>query len=569
MIRRSWRAIAPLFWVVLLTGLWGWGGMDIARAARNPFLGGRPPASETSAKSAKRPMAVSEVSPPAAIQALRESLDRYQPQVKILAPKPNEVLEKTTVSVSLQVKDLPIFKDKALGLGPHLHVLLDNRPYQAVYDLNTPLTFENLEPGTHTIRAFASRPWHESFKNEGAFAQTTFHIFTKTQENSPDPKLPLLTYSRPQASYGAEPIMLDFYLTNAPLHLVAREDSKDDILDWQIRCTVNGRSFTIDEWQPIYLQGFKPGQNWVQLELLDEYGNPIKNAFNNTARLITYEPGGTDTLARLTRGELAATEAQGIVDLNYKPAPPPAPIPSPSPSSIPESTKSAPAIAPSFPAPTKPVPATPATKPTPTSTPSPATTEEDKLAAPKRIPDPKPAPSSVPTEQEDKLAPQQRVVPEPKPTATSTNSKTVEADKPKPPASSSLKDKPFIPKPVASPAPSSLSNKAIAPAQPDNPIPKPVRGTQTDKPVQESAEKSVQSPTLLPDRATPPASPSAVQEQRTREVPSPAIAPLPKKSDAIMPESMPSEAPIRSSKDGLEELKRYLRQIRAEIRSAS
>ncbi|HAG84166.1 MAG TPA: hypothetical protein DCL61_24170, partial [Cyanobacteria bacterium UBA12227] len=177
------------------------------------------------------------------------------------------------------------------------------------------------------LRVFASRPWHESFKNEGAYAQTTFHLFTKSAENNPSPNLPLLTYSRPQGSYGAEPIMLDFYLSNAPLHLVAQENAEDDIADWRIRVTANGQSFVIDRWQPVYLQGFQPGKNWVKLEFLDEQGNPVKNVFNNTVRLISYEPNGKDTLARLVRGELSAKAARGIIDPNYKPEPIPTPSP--------------------------------------------------------------------------------------------------------------------------------------------------------------------------------------------------------------------------------------------------
>jgi hypothetical protein len=39
--------------------------------------------------------------------------------------------------------------------------------------------------------------------------------------------------------------------------------------------------------------------------------------FNNTVRLITYEPKGKDTLSKLVRGELTAAEARGIVDPNY------------------------------------------------------------------------------------------------------------------------------------------------------------------------------------------------------------------------------------------------------------
>jgi hypothetical protein len=280
-------------------------------------LGAAPAFAASSTKLAGK---ISEVSPPDVIQQLHDLTDRYQPQVSIVSPRQNEVLQDNSVSVKLNVKDLPLRKDEKFGLGSHLHVFLDDQPYQAVYDTSQPLVFKDLAAGTHTLRVFAGRPWHESFKNDGAFAQTTFHVFTKTPTNNPDPKLPLLTYNRPQATYGAEPILLDFYLTNAPLHLVAQEDDKDDVSDWKVKVTVNGDSFTVDRWQPIYLQGFKPGKNWVQLEYVDEKGNPVANVYNNTARVFTYEPNGKDPLSRLVRGEIPFAEAMSIVDPTFKPA---------------------------------------------------------------------------------------------------------------------------------------------------------------------------------------------------------------------------------------------------------
>lgn len=292
------------------------------------------PKKDTKPTTTKLAGKISEVSPPTTIQQLHDLLDKYQPQVSIVSPRLDEVLQDNTVSVKFNVKDLPVYKDEKLGLGSHLHVFLDDQPYQAVYDASQPIVFKDLAAGTHTIRAFAGRPWHESFKNDGAYAQTTFHVFTKTPSNNPDPKQPLLTYSRPQATYGAEPVLLDFYLANAPLHIVAQEDDKDDVPDWKIRVTVNGDSFTLDRWQPIYLKGFKPGKNWVQLEYLDEKGNPVQNVYNNTARVFTYEPNGTDTLSKLVRDELPFDQAVAIVDPNYKPkaiiepVPEVAPVPS-------------------------------------------------------------------------------------------------------------------------------------------------------------------------------------------------------------------------------------------------
>ena len=263
---------------------------------------------------------IAEVAPPELIQQLNQNFATSQPQVKILTPNNGEVLNTKDVSVTLDIKGLDIFKDEELQMGPHLHFFIDDKPYQAIYTIEKPIILSDLTPGTHTIRVFASRPWHESFKNEGAYAQTTFHVFTPTEDNNPSDSQPLLTYSRPQGVYGAQPIMLDFYLTNAPLHVVAKENPNDDIPDWRIRVTVNGESFLLDTWQPIYLTGFNKGQNWVKLEFIDENGDVIKNAFNSTVRAIEYDPKIKDTLAKLVTGKISLNKAQAITIRNYKSA---------------------------------------------------------------------------------------------------------------------------------------------------------------------------------------------------------------------------------------------------------
>ncbi|WP_315792111.1 hypothetical protein [Fischerella sp. JS2] len=337
----------------------------------------------------------SEVAPPIAIQELRQTTDLYRPQVLIISPKPDEILQDNIVTVRFQVKDLPIYKDSKLNLGPHLQVILDNQPAIAVYDLNQPLVLSDLSPGTHTLRVFASRPWHESYKNEGAYAQTTFHVFTKSDSNNPDPALPLLTYNRPDGNYGAEPILLDFYLTNAPLHLLAKDNPDNPFADWRIRCTINGESFVLDRWQAVYLKGFKPGKNWVKLEFLDNQGNPVKNEFNSTVRLLTYEPKGKDTLSKIVRGELSADQVRTIVDPNYTtklPTVEPTPVPTATPTVEPipeiqpkEEKQPVPEIEP------KPIPtATPTVEPIPEIQP-----KEEKQPVPEI--EPTPIPTVIPT----------------------------------------------------------------------------------------------------------------------------------------------------------------------------
>lgn len=266
---------------------------------------------------AKQEGKLKEVSPPVVITELNKSLQKYQPQVKIISPKIDQNFDETSIKVQLKVEDYPLFKNEEKQMGNHLHLILDNEPYRSIYNLDQPIILENLTPGTHTLRVFPVKPWHESFKNNGAYAQTTFHILTKSEDNNPDPNLPLLTYSRPTGTYGAEPIMLDFYLTNTPLHLVAQENPQDQVTDWRIKVTINGQTFLLDSWQPIYLTGFNKGNNWVKLEYIDESGNEVKNVFNNTVRLINYQPNGQDTLSQMLRGDVTLEQVKDIVDPSY------------------------------------------------------------------------------------------------------------------------------------------------------------------------------------------------------------------------------------------------------------
>jgi hypothetical protein len=411
---------------------------------------------------------LSEVNIPDAIAKLAPTLEKYHPQVQILSPKADEVLADDRVTVKLQVNDLPLFKDPELGLGNHLHVILDKQTYQGIYDLTQPLVFKNLTAGTHSLRVFASRPWHESFKNEGAYAQTTFHVLTKTAENNPNPQQPLLTYSRPTGIYGAEPIMLDYYLSNAPSHLVAKE-SDGSLPDWRIRATVNGQQFILDRWAPIYLQGFKLGKNWVKLELVDDRGNPMPNVYNDTTSILTYDPQTKDTLAKLVRGELNPNLAMSLVDPNYK-APLPTPIviappvtPQPAPSQIiepaPSVVKSTPIP---IPAPIIPPPIAIEPTPQPIVIPSPPIVK----------------PSVAPIESPPPIA-QTQPLPSPTPTPVIISPKPISTPQPTPVA---------IPAPVAVMPPQPLETPTPQPIATPNPI-------VVSEPKSESTTKPLSPPT--------------------------------------------------------------------------
>jgi hypothetical protein len=262
---------------------------------------------------------LAEVTSPQIIQELKQELVQYSPQVRITEPKPEKTFNQTDVTLKLAVEDLPIFQDDRLHLGNHLNLIVDNEPFQSIYNLDEPIIIKNLAPGTHTVRVFAVSPWGESFKNVGAYAQTTFNVLTQTNANHPNTDLPLLTYNSPTGTYGAEPVLLDFYLNSSEQALgFPRPDT--DNQPWQVKATINGTSFMIKDWQPYYLTGFKPGENWVQLELIDELGNAIENAFNNTVRVFTYnpqQPENLDNLGKLVTNLISFNDAQSIVNQSY------------------------------------------------------------------------------------------------------------------------------------------------------------------------------------------------------------------------------------------------------------
>jgi hypothetical protein len=99
-----------------------------------------------------------------------------------------------------------------------------------------------------------------------------------------DPTKPLLTYSRPKGEYkgeDADPIMIDFWLTNAKL--------KGDGGEYRVRYFVDDdEARFIDKWDPIWLSGWLSGKHTVRIELLDKDGRPVENGgYNTTTRTIT------------------------------------------------------------------------------------------------------------------------------------------------------------------------------------------------------------------------------------------------------------------------------------------
>lgn len=259
------------------------------------------------------------------MMAERAEQDAATPTLRIIEPKANETINSSVVSVKLDLSgDLEGYMpnmDPETKMGNHIHVILDNQPYEAYYNIGQPFELRNVADGDHILRVFPSRPWHESYKNEGAFQIVKFTVLgggagmikkatptpaqgtSKTnssvvgatptpegkdmQESTASPvdlKKPLLTYSRPKGEYSgsdADAIMIDFWLANAKL--------TGDGGEYRVRYSVDGgEPKFIDKWAPIWLSGWVAGKHSVKLELVDKDGNLVDNGgYNSAMREIT------------------------------------------------------------------------------------------------------------------------------------------------------------------------------------------------------------------------------------------------------------------------------------------
>lgn len=256
----------------------------------------------------------------------RGEQDQAQPALSVVLPGNNANISGSTVEVKLALSgDLKGYKpgkDPQTGMGNHIHVILDNQPYEAYYNLDQPFELRNVAEGKHILRVFPSRPWHESYKNEGAFQVVTFTVKgggdpskptttstgqvmapaqSPTANASPSPARegkdvtastagdvdltkPLLTYSRPKGEYAgaeADPIMIDFWVINGKLQ-------SDGGGEYRVRYTIDGGAPRfIDVWKPIWISGWTNGKHTIKLELVDKSGNLVENGgYNSTTREI-------------------------------------------------------------------------------------------------------------------------------------------------------------------------------------------------------------------------------------------------------------------------------------------
>ncbi len=161
--------------------------------------------------------------------------------------------------------------------GQHIHLIMDNEPYIAKYQA----AFDTVFPdGDHHVLTFLSRSYHESIKHASAYKAFRGNFSSGKIQNRQEITEPMLFYSRPKGTYTGrketENVMLDFYPVNVELGE-----------QYQVKATINGKEFMIDEWQPYYITGLPMGENTITLALIDSSGMNVNVPLNPVTRTIT------------------------------------------------------------------------------------------------------------------------------------------------------------------------------------------------------------------------------------------------------------------------------------------
>jgi hypothetical protein len=306
-----------------------------------------------------------EVPPPGAVQQLSERLRERQPQVVVLAPADGTVLPAGPWALKLRVSDWPLADAGELGLGPHLVVQIDGEaPLRLTSEAaaaNVPLP--ELSPGSHRVTVYAARPWGEAVKSPGASTQIRVHRVAANPPELPATGSPQLIASSPNGRAGAEPVLVDWLLFDAPLQRLRDDDGR-----WRLRVSVNGDSFLVDRQTPLWLKGFRSGSNAVQLELLDGRGDPLNPPFNSVVQEVVIQSSQRAAWQKPGLSNEELDRLSGVAPA----APPPAPVAASEPGPEPEPEAQPEADVPATPQPDSEPPASlPESSPTDTSETSP------------------------------------------------------------------------------------------------------------------------------------------------------------------------------------------------------
>lgn len=163
--------------------------------------------------------------------------------------------------------------------GQHIHFIMDNKPYQALYKPENTVTLPI--DSEHYLLGFLSRSYHLSVKSPDASFLVHFKIDKDGKYTEMESvKEPMLFYSRPKGEYSGKDtqnVLLDFYVKNATLAADA----------YKVKVDVADTTFTVDKWQPYFIKNAPMGDLDLKITLLGADGKELTGDNTSIERSVT------------------------------------------------------------------------------------------------------------------------------------------------------------------------------------------------------------------------------------------------------------------------------------------
>lgn len=257
-------------------------------------------------------MALQEVAPPGAAQQLIEELNRHKPTLELLSPAADSLVPAGPWTLRLRIGDWPLLESPSLGPGAHVVVQLDGeetvRAFTTSSDGVVELTMPALGPGSHRLVAYAALPWGEAVSGREARLSWNLHRGLRNSAALPDESSAQLVTIPATALAAGSAMPINWLLLNAPLqHLRPGDDQ------WRLRLSLEGSSVVLDRAQPLWLSGLKPGEHFLQLELLDATGEHLDAPFNSLVLELPV-PSSRSGAPAFYRSQLSADELAELCD---------------------------------------------------------------------------------------------------------------------------------------------------------------------------------------------------------------------------------------------------------------
>jgi hypothetical protein len=189
-------------------------------------------------------------------------------------PLQSAQLSENTISFNYNIKNFPLATTNAQS--QYIHVVLNNEMVVAKNESNFELPLEN---GHYTALSYLANSNHISLKHYGAGDLRQFSVGKKKYPTA-DLTQPMLFFNLPNTEYissNGENVLLDFYVVNAQI----------SANEYKIKLQIDSnKTFYITEWTPYLIKNLKQGEHQIELQLIDEKGNALKNNFSTINRIV-------------------------------------------------------------------------------------------------------------------------------------------------------------------------------------------------------------------------------------------------------------------------------------------